>query len=405
VTQGWNGVWQLVIGVLSLVAIHETMLVCSGADQLDVSRESPAWRIILTALAMPVGGRVLLIAVAAPAWGARVALLGLLDWSIIAVGYGITTRSVTWRGKRRQARAPRRAPAGRAESASLAVLLQPARPVPSEPAERPATEPTRPDLAPAPAPDETDTTAPAEPGSGWTAEPDWLSPDWAAPLLPPDAPVSDTPVPDTPWDDAVAEPAEQTDMPGPADLVRERALAAVLRCRDDGLIARWFGGLVRGQLIPLPPALLALTAVVVLARLGLRDLPGVLILAPAIVMLVAAPGSSHPHDGRLDWIVPGVLQGAQYTYIAALGFASGVPALVTFILCAVVALRYADLGSVASPALRTKSGHEPGAWLGWDGRMIVCGLGAAMGIAMVAYLALAAYLAALLCWKVADRLR
>ena len=98
------------------------------------------------------------------------------------------------------------------------------------------------------------------------------------------------------------------------------------------MISRWVGGLVRGQLIPLPPALVALAAVAMLAHLGLRDLPGFLTLAPPLMMLVAAPGSSHWHDGRLDWLVPAVLQGAQYIYIAALGFASGVPAAVTFLL-------------------------------------------------------------------------
>jgi hypothetical protein len=177
------------------------------------------------------------------------------------------------------------------------------------------------------------------------------------------------------------------------------ARAVVLRCRDDGMIARWIGAPVRGQLTPLPPALLALAAVAMLGHLGLRDLPGILMLAPALVMLLAAPGSSHPHDGRLDWLVPAVLQGAQYIYITALGSASGVPAGVSFLLCAVIAVRYADLGARGSPVLLTKTGGERGGWLGWDGRMIACGLGGALGVAMFAYLALAAYLAVLVCGK------
>lgn len=396
--QGWGEVWPLAIAVLSLVSIRETMTACSGGAETGVAGDGLVKRAILTALAMPAGGRVLVIMVAAPAWGTRVALLGLLDWGIIAIGYGITTRSATWRrgGRRRPAPAPRPAAAAEsAESVGLAVLFKPARP------------------------------APQSPGVMVEDEPE-LKPDWAEPHGQPVVVRTRAPVPPAvpaaiagdgsrasgeaaaDWDMDDDEPADWEDEPtavGPADAIRERALAVVLRCRDDGVIARWFGGLARGQLIPLPPALLALAAVAVLARLGLRDLPGLLILAPAIVMLVAAPGSSHRHDGRLDWLVPGVLQGAQFTYIAALGFASGVPVAVTFTLCAAVALRYADIGSGGSPVLRTKAGHEHGAWLGWDGRMLVCGLGAAMGIAIVAYLALAAYLAALVCWKVADRLR
>jgi hypothetical protein len=39
-------------------------------------------------------------------------------------------------------------------------------------------------------------------------------------------------------------------------------------------------------------------------------------------------------------------------------------------------------------------------WMGWEGRMIVCGLGAAMGITVFAYAALAAYVGVLICWKV-----
>jgi hypothetical protein len=242
--------------------------------------------------------------------------------------------------------------------------------------------------------------------------------------------------------------------------------AAVLRNRDDGAVARWFGSLVRGQLMPLPAALLALAAVAMLAHLGLRDLPGLLILAPALVMLVAAPGASHRHDGRFDWLAPAVLQGAQYVYIGALGFATGVPAPITFLLCAAVALHYADLGSAGSPILlavrragspqadrrsaarpgrparprrslqqrlgqtrpgQTRAGQgrpgqvpagsppgrragrpadqrppatELGMWMGWEGRMIVVGLGAAMGVAMFAYLALAGYLGWLIFGKI-----
>jgi hypothetical protein len=38
--------------------------------------------------------------------------------------------------------------------------------------------------------------------------------------------------------------------------------------------------------------------------------------------------------------------------------------------------------------------------MGWEGRMIAVGLGAAMGVAMFAYLAMAGYLSWLICCKV-----
>jgi hypothetical protein len=164
----------------------------------------------------------------------------------------------------------------------------------------------------------------------------------------------------------------------------------IAACRDDGPVASAIGRPIRGQLVPLPPALTGLAAVCVLAILGLRDLPGFLLLAPVVAMLLAAVGSSHPHDGRLDWIVPAVLQAGQYVYIAAIGFASGVPAPVIFALCALIAVHYADLAGHAQ--LRTA--------LGWDGRMIAAGLGAALGIATFAYLLIAAYVVVLICREV-----
>ena len=44
-----------------------------------------------------------------------------------------------------------------------------------------------------------------------------------------------------------------------------------------------------------------------------------LLIGPAIVMLLAAPGSAHPHTGRFDWLVPVLLLGAQFLYLAAVG--------------------------------------------------------------------------------------
>ncbi|HMH93992.1 MAG TPA: hypothetical protein VK586_23295, partial [Streptosporangiaceae bacterium] len=88
-------------------------------------------RILLTALGMPPGGRVLLIALAAPVFGAQPTLVGLLDWGIIGVGYGIGSRTAARRRDRKADRGDQDAPdaAGtRAEPGGLAMLLRPARP-------------------------------------------------------------------------------------------------------------------------------------------------------------------------------------------------------------------------------------------------------------------------------------
>ena len=170
-------------------------------------------------------------------------------------------------------------------------------------------------------------------------------------------------------------------------------LGMIAACRDDGPVARLAGRIVQGQLAPLPPALAGLAGTVLLAALGLRNLPGILALAPVAAMLLAAVGASHRHDGPLDWLVPPVLQATQYIYLAALGFSVGVPGPVTFGLICLIALRQRDVAG------RARLGSWPGqrAGLGWDGRILVVGLGVLLGVVTFAYLALAAYLGVLLC--------
>lgn len=403
--QGWSDMWPLGIGVLSLVSIHETMIACSAARQAGTwsgggraaDRARSGDRAALAVLTMPLGGRILVIAVVAPLWGARAALVGLMDWAIIAIGIGIVLgsrtrrpgrdqdsgrRSIRRREDRPSAGHPRTAPA---EPSSLAVLFTPSRPAP--PPEGAVMTPGREPISVL----RMELTAPPPPSAEDTQEL-WLSDLDEAAQADGEGPGRFDHDAGQGYGDADAEPPGGIRLPA--------GLAVIVRCRDDGVISRWVGGLVRGQLTPLPPALVALTAVALLAHLGLRDLPGFLTLAPPLMMLVAAPGASHWHDGRVDWLVPAVLQGAQYIYITALGFASGVPAAVTFLLVAAVAVRYADLSSPGSPATGPPGSGPRPEWLGWEGRMLVCGLGAAMGVAMFAYLALAAYLAFLLGSKV-----
>jgi hypothetical protein len=167
-------------------------------------------------------------------------------------------------------------------------------------------------------------------------------------------------------------------------------------CRDDGVTAVWLGRMVRGEFVPLPPAIAGLAATSLLAWLGMRNLPGILLLTPLVVMLLAAFGSRHPHDGRLDWLTPAVMLASQLLYFGALGFAFRVPAPVTFTLCGLVALHYIELASRTWPG----AGQAPDTKLGWEGRMFIAGVGAIVGIALVAYLALTAYLVVVVCAQV-----
>ncbi|MDX6333938.1 MAG: hypothetical protein QOG05_1278 [Streptosporangiaceae bacterium] len=168
--------------------------------------------------------------------------------------------------------------------------------------------------------------------------------------------------------------------PRPADIVA---------ARDDGPIARFAGSLVRGQLVPLPPAVAGLTATILLATLGLHDLAGPVLLTPVAAMLLAAPGSAHPHHGPLDWLTPLVIQAGQYAYLAALGFAKGVPGPLVFALTGLVGLRQLD---AAYRARQPLPAGDPRGGIGWEGRMLAAGVGAMLGVATFSYLALTVYL-------------
>ena len=190
----------------------------------------------------------------------------------------------------------------------------------------------------------------------------------------------------------------------------------ILALRDDGAAARWAGRLVQGNLIPLPPAVAGLIATAMLAALGLRNLPGFIAVTPPVVMMLAAPGSSHRHDGKFDWLIPVLLALAQYVYLATLGFALAVPGPVVFSACALILVRYAGIiasagragAGAAGPGTGQGAAHaDPGgartaqgAFLGWETRMFAIGLAAAMGLATFGYLGLAAYLCVLICRRV-----
>jgi hypothetical protein len=105
-----------------------------------------------------------------------------------------------------------------------------------------------------------------------------------------------------------------------------------------------------------------------------------------------------------------LLQAGEYVFLAALGFAGKVWPPVIFALLGAVAMRHFDLAYRArnqvSPGWFMRPGAAvsrepllPGAdWraLGWEGRMIVAALAAAIGVLPYAYAAFAVYLWALL---------
>jgi hypothetical protein len=187
-------------------------------------------------------------------------------------------------------------------------------------------------------------------------------------------------------------------LPGDCQLAADDGLAGydgLAAYRDDGVVSRWLGRLVQGRLPPLPPVLVGLFVTCVLTALGLENLPGILVLTPVEAMLLAGLGACHPHDGRLDWLVPALLEAGECVFLAALGFSHRVPAALVFALLAGLIMRHLDV------AYRARSGRGIPAdrfGLGWDGRMLLAGLAAMIGIVPLVYAALSGYLLVLFCW-------
>jgi choline kinase len=165
--------------------------------------------------------------------------------------------------------------------------------------------------------------------------------------------------------------------------------------RGDGVVSRWLGSFPQGKIPPLLPVPVGLLVVGVLTFLGLRNLPGILVLTPVEAMLLAAMGSWHPHDGRLDWLTPPLLQAGEYVFLAALGLEFRVPVPVVFALLAAVIVRHADLAHRARAGLPFPADVRG---LGWDGRMLLAGVAALAGITPFAYAALSGYLWLLFGW-------
>lgn len=360
--------WGLATAAVIVMSARDVAYACRGWGADTAPGGSPLGRAIRGSLMFPFGGRVALIAVVTPVWGPGVALLALLEWAVVGTGYTLTRP----RPDRSTAPVPVPAEAMLAADGPLAAhavdagvaavaadataLMEAAVPIDA--------------AAPVDAVIPADATVPMAAGTraagGSATTLDLMIHDdlgeWrqAAPAAPPDP----------------------------------RVLAIIRASRDDGAVALRLGRAVRGQFVPLPPALAGLAATSLLAWLGMRNLPGLLLLTPLVVTLLAGFGSAHPHDRALDWLTPGVLLAVQLEYAAAVGFAFRVPPPLTFTLCALIGLRHVSIarGDLLNAA------RAPGARFGWEGRMLVIGAGAMLGIATVAYAALALQVA----WILAD---
>jgi hypothetical protein len=172
----------------------------------------------------------------------------------------------------------------------------------------------------------------------------------------------------------------------------------IMAYRDDGALSRGMGMIVAGQLPPLPPAFAGAFVTAVLLVVGVAGSQGLAVFAPAVALLLAGPGSSHLHGGRLDWLVPPTLRLTEYVFIASVGFARAVPSWLIFMLLGAMAFHHYDI------VYRLRQRVYPPPWLataglGWEGRMLMIALGGLAGLVTPVFLLLGLYLWGLFLWE------
>ncbi|MFD0740816.1 CDP-alcohol phosphatidyltransferase family protein [Phytohabitans flavus] len=154
------------------------------------------------------------------------------------------------------------------------------------------------------------------------------------------------------------------------------ALADPTLYRDDGaaahLVRRW-------TVPPLATAVLAgagAAAALLVARSGGSEAAALALLA---LVLAAALGAWHPHDGPLDWLVPAALRAAELLFVVAVGVVYDVPLPIVYLLLASLALHHCDFTTRLEKRVEGPPLHRLG--LGWDGRAVLLVVGAFAGAA------------------------
>ena len=154
--------------------------------------------------------------------------------------------------------------------------------------------------------------------------------------------------------------------------------------RDDGLIADWIGA-TAGRALRVGEAPLTLLGAAILAEaLGTAERPLselVLAVAVGVVVVVVGAGARPSHTGRLAWSVPPLLRLLEYAFLIRLTVLADPDAMpLCFALLCALAFHHYD----TVYRLR-QQGVAPPAWTrfiggGWEGRLVVFSLLAALDL-------------------------
>jgi hypothetical protein len=179
--------------------------------------------------------------------------------------------------------------------------------------------------------------------------------------------------------------------PDPDEERRRVQTARLLAYRDDGPLVHAVAGKLGKGLPPVPATLAALLAVIAVSATGLLTPGPMLLVPPLIVVLLVLPTAPRHHLGRLDWLTPPMLRAAEFLTMIVIGLAADAPKWLLFVLVYVVGYHTYDT------VYRTRQSIWPPAWvfhagLGWELRLLIIGLGAALGWLTPVLAVLTAYL-------------
>ena len=154
--------------------------------------------------------------------------------------------------------------------------------------------------------------------------------------------------------------------------------------RDDGLLADWLGA-TAGRVLRVGEVALTLLGAAILAvalATAGRPVPDlVLAVAVAAVVVLVGAGARRSHSGRFAWIVPPLLRLLEYAFLIRLTVLAEPEAMpLCFALLCALAFHHYDTvyrlrqQGVAPPAWRRAIGG------GWEGRLLLASLLAALGV-------------------------